>query len=125
MIFFALFAFFTFLIFYTFFNKKKECNCNEQIKTILRGSARYSLASIQDKSPLIALLHINYGLGYFWALKDAFTDQEIYNSTNLDILEYQTKITNLQDIITKSIIKLCPNFANELDVNLARIAGEY
>jgi hypothetical protein len=104
----------------------KTNNKNEnKIRSILRGSSRFSLASLQDKSPLIALLHANYGTGYFWALRDAFTDKEIYDTTGLNIQEYQQKITDIQDSITKNIIKLCPNFASELDLNLAKIAGEY
>lgn len=104
----------------------KTNNKNEnKIKAILRGSSRFSLASLQDKSPLIALLHANYGTGYFWALRDAFTDKEIYDTTGLNIQEYQKKITDIQDSITKNIIKLCPNFTSELDLNLAKIAGEY
>lgn len=104
----------------------KKNNQNEnKIKAILRGSSRFSLASLQDKSPLIALLHANYGTGYFWALRDAFTDKEIYDTTGLNIQEYQKKITDIQDSITKNVIKLCPNFASELDLNLAKIAGEY
>lgn len=96
----------------------------KQIKAILRGSSRFALASLQDKNPLIALLHANYATGYFWALKDAFTDQQIYEMTGLNILEYQTKITDIQDSVTKRILSLCPNFANELDLNLAKTAGE-
>lgn len=104
---------------------KENINKDTQIKAILRGSSRFSLASLQDKSPLIALLHANYGTGYFWALRDAFTDKEIIKSTGLDIVEYQKKITTIQDNITKNIIKLCPNFGTELDLSLAKIAGEY
>jgi hypothetical protein len=107
-----------------FFYKDNKNN-DTKIHAILRGSSRFSLASLQDKSPLIALLHANYGTGYFWALRDAFTDKEITKSTGLDIVEYQKKITTIQDNITKNIIKLCPNFATELDLNLAKIAGEY
>ena len=104
---------------------KENINNDTQIKAILRGSSRFTLASLQDKSPLIALLHANYGTGYFWALRDAFTDKEITKSTGLDIVEYQKKITTIQDNITKNIIKLCPNFGTELDLSLAKIAGEY
>ena len=96
-----------------------------KIRSILRGSSRFSLASLQDKSPLIALLHANYGTGYFWALRDSFTDKEIYDTTGLNIQEYQKKITDIQDSVTKNVIKLCPKIANELDLNLAKIAGEY
>lgn len=114
----------SYIIVNIFFYKTNNKNENK-IKAILRGSSRFSLASLQDKSPLIALLHANYGTGYFWALRDAFTDKEIYDTTGLNIQEYQKKITDIQDSVTKNVIKLCPNFASELDLNLAKIAGEY
>ena len=52
----------SYIIVNIFFYKTNNKNENE-IKAILRGSSRFSLASLQDKSPLIALLHANYGTG--------------------------------------------------------------
>lgn len=114
-----------YLLYIILSNKNVSNNVYEkQVRAILRGSSRFALASLQDKSPLIALLHANYATGYFWALKDSFTDQQIYEITGLNILEYQNKITDIQDSITKKILNLCPNFSNELDLNLAKTAGE-
>jgi hypothetical protein len=92
------------------------------IKTILRGSSRYALASLQDRSPMIALLHANYGAGYFWAMRDAYKTTDIENV--VDILEYEKRITEIQDDATKEVMKICPQFSQNLDIRLAKIANE-
>lgn len=92
------------------------------IKTILRGSARYALASLQDRSPMIALLHANYGAGYFWAMRDAYKTTDIENE--VDILKYEKRITEIQDQATKEVMKVCPQFSKNLDLSLAKIANE-
>jgi hypothetical protein len=94
------------------------------IKSILRGSSRYALASLQDRSPMIALLHANYGAGYFWAMRDAFNSTDIENATGIKILDYEKKITDIQDASTKEVVKACPQFATNVDLSLAKIANE-
>jgi hypothetical protein len=94
------------------------------ISRIMRGSARWSLASKQDKSPLVAVLHANYGCAYLWALKDVFSDYEIKSATGVDVIDFQNKITNIQDLATKNIVKLCPEYASGIqDEILSIIAG--
>ena len=94
------------------------------ISRIMRGSARWSLASKQDKSPLVAILHANYGCAYLWALKDIFNDYEIKYATGIDVIDFQNKITNIQDLATKNIVKLCPEYASGIqDEILSIIAG--
>ena len=44
---------------------------------LLRQSGRWFVASQQDNSPLISLLHSIYGLGYFMALKEISTENTI------------------------------------------------
>jgi hypothetical protein len=94
------------------------------ISRIMRGSARWSLASKQDKSPLVAILHANYGCAYLWALKDVFNDYEIKSATGIDVIKFQNKITNIQDSVTKNVVKLCPEYASGIqDEILSIIAG--
>jgi hypothetical protein len=94
------------------------------ISRIMRGSARWSLASKQDKSPLVAILHANYGCAYLWALKDVFSDYEIKSAIGIDVIDFQNKITNIQDLATKNIVKLCPEYASGIqDEILSIIAG--
>ena len=80
------------------------------IKTLVRQTARWSSAALQDKSPLIAVLHANYGAGYLWALKDIATSEQIKQATNVDQLEFEKKITDIQDKVTKDAIKQCADF---------------
>lgn len=108
------------LIFY-----RSRPNNSTSINAILRGSSRYALASLQDRSPMIALLHANYAAGYFWALRDAYKITDIENAKNgMDILEYEQRITEIQDQATKEVMNLCPQFSQNLDLRLAKIANE-
>ena len=94
------------------------------IKTLIRQSARYSAAATQDESPLIALLHANYGAGYLLALRDVATDVEIKKYGNVDILEFQNKITSIQDKATKLVSGTCPKFVGKVEHELMRLAGD-
>ena len=72
--------------------KTQQPNTNIIINTILRGSARWAAASLQDKSPIVAVLHANYAAGYLWALKDSFSDIDIQRATGIDVIKFQKKI---------------------------------
>ena len=48
---------------------KKKCLIGNEyivkvVKSLLRQSARWTVAARQDKNPLIAVLHANYGAAY-------------------------------------------------------------
>lgn len=116
--------------YFIFYYLYKDVNSNSKYKShiisrILRGSARWALASKQDKSPLVAVLHANYGCAYLWALKDVFNDYEIKSATGIDVIEFQNKITDIQDNATKRMTKLCPAYASGIqDTILSGIAGD-
>jgi hypothetical protein len=96
------------------------------ISRILRGSARWSIASKQDKSPLISVLHGNYGAAYLWALKEVFNDNEISFAigNNFDIIDFQKRVTDIQDFATKRMVSLCKEYASGIeDKILSTIAG--
>ena len=106
-------------------NKSKLNTVNHNaIKSLVRQAARWSVAAKQDKSPIISLLHANYGAGYLWALKDIATDQEIEQVANINILDFTKKITDIQDEATKRVSKGCPNFIGNMDPELLKIAGD-
>ncbi len=81
------------------------------IKTLVRQASRWTTASAQDENVMIAVLHANYGAGYLWALKDIATDEEIREITKIDVLKFRDEITRNQDIMTKKMAKLCPQWA--------------
>lgn len=119
--------FFLFIYFYTVWIKEiLKCDKYYIISRILRGSARWSIASKQDKSPLIAVLHGNYGAAYLWALKEVFNDNEISLAMgkDFDIIDFQKRVTDIQDFSTKRMVNLCPEYTSGIeDKVLSVIAG--
>ena len=111
---------------YYFFNNYKciFSDKNKIIKKLVRQSSRWAVAAHQDKSPIISLLHANYAAGYLWSLKDIATDIEIKNVTNIDIMKFTTKIINIQDNATKKVSNSCPQFLDDINTELAKLAGD-
>lgn len=93
------------------------------IKKLVRQAARWSTAAIQDESPMIAVLHANYGAGYLWSLKDIATDSEIESATGIDIKKFEKEIVMAQDYATKKMIGKCPEFAPKSSY-LTKLGGE-
>ena len=101
----------------------EDATMKKIIKKLSRQAARWSTAAKQDKSPLVAVLHANYGAGYLWALKEIANSSQIKAATGIDVQKFTEKIVETQDIATKRMIQLCPDFAPE-KTYLARIGGE-
>ncbi len=101
----------------------RHCNFQKTfiIKTLLRGSSRWAAASLQDKSLLIGVLHGNYAAGYLWGLRDVFSDNEIYKASGVNIIEFQKRITDIQDDLTAKLIKVCPQYTLNLDDYFSKI----
>lgn len=102
---------------------KNSDGFNNRIKTLLRQTARWSVAAMQDKNPLIAVLHANYGTGYLGALRDIATDGQIMEASGVDIRQFSKKIIAIQEKTTKYASMKCPQFAPKMSY-LARIAGD-
>ena len=94
------------------------------IKKLIKQTARWSTAAAQDKSPLISVLHANYGMGYLMALKSIATQEQIKQASNINMQKFEAEITNQQDKSTLFAAKNCPNFTKHLNTYLARIAKE-
>ena len=106
------------------FTRKTEYFDN-RLKKLLRQSSRWSLAAKQDKTPLIAVLHANYGAAYLWAIKDIFSEKEIEDilGSKEMRLKFEKEIISIQDKVTKEAIKQCPNFSGQIGI-LSKMAGE-
>ena len=92
------------------------------IKKLIKQTARWSTAAAQDKSPLISVLHANYGMGYLMALKSIASQEQINKVSKINMQKFETEITNQQDKSTLFAAKNCPNFTKHLNTYLARIA---
>ena len=100
-------------------NKYKEMS----IQTLIRQAARWAIASHQDESPIIAVLHANYAAGYLWAVKDIATDYEIERITNIKLNRLENYILDTQDLATKKLTQSCPQYLGKIDPYIAKIAG--
>lgn len=92
------------------------------ITTLVRQAARWSSASLQDESPLIAVLHSVYGAGYLWALKDIATENEIRQV--VDPKKFEHQIIKAMDQATKKAVRACPQYKGDVNQFLAELAGE-
>ena len=107
------------ILFFMFSNRTNATH----VQKLLRQSARFATAAQQDESPMVAVLHANYAAAYLWALKDIASPSEINRCTGVDLKKFEEHIVNIQDMIGKKVIKKCPEFAGEVDLYLATIAG--
>jgi hypothetical protein len=94
----------------------------EMVRKLTRQTARWATAARQDKNPLIAVLHANYAAGYLWALKDVASDAEIAQFAE-DSTKFEEEVLKVQDMVTKRLARICPDFAPNPDM-LAIIAAE-
>ena len=92
-------------------SKKNSCNNNNTldniVMTLYRQTSRWALASVQDNSEIIRVLHANYATGYLWAIKDIVSTQEFEKITGENFLQFQNKIVSIQDEATKKLVDIC------------------
>lgn len=93
------------------------------VRTLIRQSARWAIASENDKNNMIAVLHANYAAGYLWAAIDVATSRDIEKITGINFLEFKNKILTIQDFATMRMSALCPEWAPAPSL-LSKIAGE-
>lgn len=98
-------------------------NYKNRIVTLVRQTARWSTAAIQDKNPYIQNLHANYAQGYIMALQGNYSENEILLATGVNIRELSTKVTDIQNMALLNLAKICPQGAPK-DQFLAKIAKQ-
>jgi hypothetical protein len=96
---------------------------DEKIQILVRQAARWSTAADQDISPLITLLHANYGAGFLWALKSVASVDQIERATGIDAVLFEQEIVAAQDAATKKVLKICPSFGPSSSY-LTKLSGE-
>ena len=111
-------------VIFIFTSTPSKCNMRTILKTLSRQAARWSIAATQDRSPMIAVLHANYGAGYLWAMKDIATSEQIKDATGIDMQRFEREITRIQDAATRQMVRACPSFGVSGYKYLTKIAGE-
>ena len=80
------------------------------IQKLVRQSSRWSMAAMQDKSPVVEVVHANYGMGFLHVLLDIATEDQIKSATNIDVEKFKDEITKIQQMATLKLSKLCPKY---------------
>jgi hypothetical protein len=105
-----------------FFLFKRKSSDSDIVK-LVKQSAKWATTAQQDESPMLATLHANYAVGYLWSLKDLYSTNEISKKAGINIKQFEEHILNVQDMVTKKVIKKCPEFEGEVDLYLSSLAG--
>lgn len=92
---------------------------DKNIKLLLRQTARWAVASEQDKSPMISVLHANYAIGYLQALQDIATEKEINQYVNFP--KFKEILYKIQDNAVKKVVSSCPQYTGDLNKELTLI----
>ena len=108
-------------------NCKKDTKYHEvkQLKRLIKQTSRWAVAANQDESSLIAVLHANYAVGYWWSIKDTFDDYEIDEA--LGGIEkrkmFEKRLLQIQENATRKASMECPQFIGKIDM-LSDLAGD-
>ena len=92
------------------------------IKKLMQQSAKWATMAQQDESPIVAVLHANYAMGYLWAIKDIASPKDVNRETGINLQQFEEHVVNVQSMVTKRVIKQCPELAGEIDLYLSSIA---
>ena len=93
---------------------------DQAVRSLYRQSARYVVASLQDESEVIRVLHANYAMGYLLAIKDVTTDVDFERITGESLADFEDKVVAAQDVATKLLIKQRPDLMPLKDDMLVR-----
>jgi hypothetical protein len=92
------------LVFVLAFTMRQVSPLEDQVMTLYRQAARYAVASLQDESDIIRVLHANYAMGYLMALKDIVTDDQFEKFTGVNRVDFERRLASIQDMATKKLL---------------------
>jgi len=113
------------LLYVIFKRKRKDCDFNNKINKLVKQTSRWAVAAKQDNNSLIAVLHANYAMGYWYALNDIFDDNEIDTAIGGSKKRkmFEKRILKIQEDTTRKATKDCPQFLGEIDF-ISDLAGD-
>jgi hypothetical protein len=85
--------------------KNNSLISNSRIKELMRSCLQLLEASKQDSNSVIRLAHANYAQGYYNVARMLQTDEEIEESTGIDIRQVQDDLDSAQKEAMRSIAK--------------------
>ena len=108
----VLVSLFAFMYYYRYYlSSYSRIDKTVAIPALLRQTARWAVASKQDSSNLIALLHIDYAIGYLSSLQEIASNEDIKHYGGVDPSNLMKRLQARQDTILSASIKECPSFS--------------
>jgi hypothetical protein len=90
--------------------KEEQTTINTIAPRIFHQMARWSTAASQDKNPVIAVLHANYGVGYMMVLKDLASDEDLERMLGVEnIRKVFDEVQKIQNNVTLNLANHCTN----------------
>jgi hypothetical protein len=91
------------------------------LKNLISQSNRWSTIAQQDQNLVVALMHVNYALGFLKASRRLASDEDIQKITGTNVVELHFIMENQQADLIQQISTACP--ALGLDGVVALNAG--
>lgn len=88
-----------------------DARARATIRALFRQTVRWATAAKQDREPLVAVLHANYGVAYALALRQVASDAEIRAVTGHDGKALEDRVVAVQDAATARLAGRCPRGA--------------
>lgn len=104
----------------TWYSRSYKSANDDVINTLYRQAARYTVASLQDESEVIQVLHANYGMGYLLALRDISSESDFKRVTGEDLDTFHRKVSVAQDLATQRLIRGRPDLVPLEDPSLLK-----
>lgn len=75
----------------------------------VRQAQRWLVASTQDRSPAIRILHANYAVATIDLLRQLWPDRVVRDATGIDPYSLLQEATKAQDEANRLAMQLCPD----------------
>ena len=79
------------------------------IRTLVLQSTRWSTVASQDQNPVVALMHVNYAIGFLKATRRLASDADIQKITGSSVAELNYLMEDQQAELISSISEKCPD----------------
>ena len=81
----------------------------KHVNALIRQMYRWYIAATQDQNAIIKILHANYAVGYYDALHNIASEEEINKITGLNMQKVGEAVIKQQDDSIIMIAKQCPD----------------
>lgn len=78
------------------------------LQNLIQQSTRWSTVAGQDQNPVVALMHVNYALGFIKAARRLASDSDIAKITGSNVTELHYIMENQQADLISIISEKCP-----------------